>query len=449
MPLDTRGYVAAGQRSFEQEPKVELRHAGDHPSHTPQQSAVVLDDGQVVTVVEKLPIAFQLFQISDAGLMTVAPAALGASGTAGVIPVFDDDATFRESGISVVDDGDLGMNGGSVVGVDLVDGRDVSVDGATLDALDAAFLAHIADDERHIDVDWSGVSDDQILRYNQANGQFEAEDLPAADPTFPTFGGDEIQFRSGTGGTLAGSSFATVDAAAGIGLGQLSALLLQPQAFAIEMTGTKSGIKFDSVSPTVENGAMWFNSTSGFLGGFSGGTVRLIRRKAFTSHTSIAVTNDATLTTVFTTTINGAIYLWNNDGVRFLIPGRYLNNTGVNQNLLIRISFGATVLWQDTITIGAAGVWRPFWLDMHLCSVNASNNEVLTGLLGIGSTSAPTTGEGGFRSTGAVVTPIRGVAALNRALSTALKVEIQHGAASANLSFEAYGHWGAHTGENG
>lgn len=108
------------------------------------------------------------------------------------------------------------------------------------------------------------------------------------------------------------------------------------------------------------------------------------------------VTNTTTETTVFTKTIP-ANAMSTNRVLHLIFIADYLNNNATSATLTIRIKFGGTTAWADSVDASAINASRrPFTLELWLANQNASNDQVGGGLIMLGAAAGATTGIGDF-----------------------------------------------------
>lgn len=120
-------------------------------------------------------------------------------------------------------------------------------------------------------------------------------------------------------------------------------------------------------------------------------------------------------------------------GLRVVLRGDLLNNTGGNQNLTIRIKFGGTTLYASVVASVASALRQPLFVDFELRNIGAANSQFLEGAhASLGTPSAPTTGIQNANAPHRFGTT--GLPAINTAVAQTLEVTVQHGASSASLS---------------
>ena len=130
------------------------------------------------------------------------------------------------------------------------------------------------------------------------------------------------------------------------------------------------------------------------------------------------------------------------NGLRWMVWGVYLNNTGANQNYTIRVKYGGTTLIADASgNITTSTVNRVMRLDGELLANGATNSQV--GWIRVG-LSAPTAATTGLGELGALNTRYNVASSTNAGIavdSTAaqtLQVTWDFGTTNASLTFDAY-----------
>lgn len=140
------------------------------------------------------------------------------------------------------------------------------------------------------------------------------------------------------------------------------------------------------------------------------GSMASILSRNVTSTQTIA--NTVTETDLFTTT-TGSGYLTipagtltSTGSIRVKMGGLYLNNTGANRTLRLKVRYGAssgtpsfttwTALWDSNVSdnIAASANNRAWDLDFTIQALNATNSQNGSGLFTLSSATAPTVGTG-------------------------------------------------------
>jgi hypothetical protein len=120
--------------------------------------------------------------------------------------------------------------------------------------------------------------------------------------------------------------------------------------------------------------------------------------------------------------------------------GDFLNNTGANQNLTLRVSVGGN-LWADNSgNIATNANRRPWSMELLFSNLGQTNQNYLNGTLIIGQAGGATTGVGDMASAGyrEAVFGSNGLLTINTALPQTLSIFAQLSSANANLSFRRY-----------
>jgi len=109
----------------------------------------------------------------------------------------------------------------------------------------------------------------------------------------------------------------------------------------------------------------------------------------------VSVASTATNIEVFRHTLP-ANFLESTGAVRTRLLCNYLNNSGSNRNLTVRITFGSTVIFEDLLAITTGAATRALILEFTLGNRGISNSQILGGTMLLSGVTAPTTGIGGF-----------------------------------------------------
>lgn len=131
--------------------------------------------------------------------------------------------------------------------------------------------------------------------------------------------------------------------------------------------------------------------------------------------------------------------LGTNRVVELLIEGIYLNNTGVNRNLIVRVYYGSTEMVEFQITnIAASTATRSFSFKVRLIAKGATNAQIATLEILQSPAGSPATGVGGFGpgASGRVRGP-NSPATEDSTTALDLDVTVEHSTNSANLSLTA------------
>jgi hypothetical protein len=146
------------------------------------------------------------------------------------------------------------------------------------------------------------------------------------------------------------------------------------------------------------------------------------------------VVNTAAETTLLSATVP-ANTLSTNRAVRLTLTGDYLNNSGANQTLTLRLKYGATTLYNDvTAVIATNAARRALRVEALLAAANSATAQALGGLISISAPGGTTNGLGDLGVAALTTTPITGAAVENSATALAFALTAQHGAANASLS---------------
>lgn len=130
---------------------------------------------------------------------------------------------------------------------------------------------------------------------------------------------------------------------------------------------------------------------------------------------------------------------------RLTLEGDYLNNSGANRTLQVKVKLGATTLFDDTVTLVFDADRRALRIVVEITNLGAANSQWLGGLFALsaatnGTSGGPalgnTAGSSGGQATDlqGIVAPLRGSATEDTTANRTLKVTVTHGAAHASLS---------------
>lgn len=169
---------------------------------------------------------------------------------------------------------------------------------------------------------------------------------------------------------------------------------------------------------------------------------QLIALRGLRNTTLQNVANTTTETTVLTQTI-GANTLPTDGIIEAILQAHYLNFTGGAKDLTVRIKFGGTTVWADTINIPSSAEYRPVEIRVWIANMGATNSQTLSATMMIADGNNVTTGSGDAStalgsSTGyaAVFGSDPDVAlAIDTTAAKDVAVTIQHGTADALAIF--------------
>lgn len=156
------------------------------------------------------------------------------------------------------------------------------------------------------------------------------------------------------------------------------------------------------------------------------------------STTTVSVTNTTTETTLYSVTVP-ANTLGTNHLLRVSIGGTYLNNTGLNHSIRLKIKYGAMTLYDDTTdSLGVDANNRGWRLELILAANAATNAQKLLGRFAIGDLGAATAGTGDIGKVladqDAMGGPLYGTSAIDSTAAQTLAVRVIHAAASTSLT---------------
>lgn len=114
----------------------------------------------------------------------------------------------------------------------------------------------------------------------------------------------------------------------------------------------------------------------------------------------------------------------------------FLNNTGAGDTFTLRVKYGATTMFDDlSVAVVANAARRDGILEFWVAGDGATNSQLLSGSLRLGSVTAATTGTGDIAGTVAMSgSPFGGAAAEDSTAAKTLAVTIQNTTNSINYS---------------
>jgi hypothetical protein len=145
------------------------------------------------------------------------------------------------------------------------------------------------------------------------------------------------------------------------------------------------------------------------------------------------IVNTAAETALFSATLP-ANTLGTDRAVRATIIGDYLNNSGANQTIRLRVKYGATTLYDDiTAALATNAARRALRVEALLAAANSATSQALGGVVALSAAGGTTAGLGDLAGV-TVTAPLSGAAAENSATPLLFSVTVTHSAANANLS---------------
>lgn len=182
----------------------------------------------------------------------------------------------------------------------------------------------------------------------------------------------------------------------------------------------------------------WAACASGGGGGSSSSTT-LDR-----TTTAVTVTNSTTETTIYTYTIPGGTVDANGE-LRLTLLNEYLNNSGANRSLTIKVKLGGATVMEDTTgNIGASALNRIINLEVRVSALGATNSQKVA-LFGVipaasGAVGTVTTGTGMATT---IITSLNwssGLTALTQDMtaSAVLEVTVTHPSTTATQTWTTY-----------
>ena len=153
---------------------------------------------------------------------------------------------------------------------------------------------------------------------------------------------------------------------------------------------------------------------------------------------TVTINNSAATTSIYSVTIP-ARELGTNRIARTIIAGEYRHTAGASQTITIRVGYSTTTLYQDASQGASVSAQsRPVFLQFDLGNRGATNAQVLGGYMSVGAGGGTTTGEGNFGTTALLITPIRGLSAIDSTSAATFEVFVTLSAASTLVSFNKW-----------
>jgi len=154
---------------------------------------------------------------------------------------------------------------------------------------------------------------------------------------------------------------------------------------------------------------------------------------------TVTITNTTTETTVYSYTVP-ANKLSTNKMLRLTLVGDYLNNSGANRSLRLRIYLGDTLIFDDSGSVVSPypdlRAWR---LTLNLSNLGAVDSQFLSGFFNVSSASEALVGTGDFAGTVDDCTlTFCGSASEDTTADKLFKVTLTFSAANENLTLKCY-----------
>lgn len=151
------------------------------------------------------------------------------------------------------------------------------------------------------------------------------------------------------------------------------------------------------------------------------------------------VANTAAETSLWSKVITGGD-MGSNGMLKLSILGDYLHNNAGGDSLAVKVKFGGTTIFNDTLAFGGVvGATRqPFWIEAVLANRGSTSSQLLSGLLfsTYANTSAPATGIGFIsHSVAQTVGTFSNTAAIDTTTDQTFQITVQWSTASANNSW--------------
>ncbi|MBC7419903.1 MAG: hypothetical protein H7328_04165 [Bdellovibrio sp.] len=149
---------------------------------------------------------------------------------------------------------------------------------------------------------------------------------------------------------------------------------------------------------------------------------------------AVPVTNTVTETAIYSYTVPAGM-LGTQSGLKLNLIGTYLNNSGANKTVRIRVKYGANVLFDDTsLNFATAATTRSYNLNIDLFNAGATNSQKMGGLSSFSNSAAPVAGVGDFTVTNVLNSIIYGTAATDSTLAQVLTVTVVHSVAATTVT---------------
>ncbi|MFN0146284.1 MAG: hypothetical protein ACKVT1_07225 [Dehalococcoidia bacterium] len=146
------------------------------------------------------------------------------------------------------------------------------------------------------------------------------------------------------------------------------------------------------------------------------------------------IVNTAAESTVFSATVP-ANALGTDRAVRALLTADYLNNTGANQTVRLRVKYGATTLYDDISgALATNAARRAARVEAVIAAQGSASVQSLGGSVSMSAAGGATAGLGDLAGV-TVSVPVSGAAAENSANTITFAITITHSVANAALSF--------------
>jgi hypothetical protein len=152
------------------------------------------------------------------------------------------------------------------------------------------------------------------------------------------------------------------------------------------------------------------------------------------SPSAVDVVSTATETTVYSKVI-GAGHMSSDRTLHCTITAEYLNNTGANRDLTVRIKFGGTTHFGHVGTFVSDPDRYSFPIAFSIQNLGAANVNFLQGWWGISGSPAAGSVAGVVQSGSPSWFMSNGNMTIDTALAQTLEVTVQHSVSSASLSF--------------
>ena len=188
-----------------------------------------------------------------------------------------------------------------------------------------------------------------------------------------------------------------------------------------------------SVRGTVELATSGENASNVVV---QGNDSRLVSKVLAKFVADLTYSNSTTETDIVSYTVP-ANTLGTDKAIRVSLRGRYVNASGSNKTITIRIKYGATTLFQDsTIIFNSAATTSVFIQDFILTAKEATNSQIMIGSFIMGGRGTPAIGLGSMSIvTNSVSFGVQGSSSIDSTSAQDFKVTFQHSAAAENTTF--------------
>lgn len=216
--------------------------------------------------------------------------------------------------------------------------------------------------------------------------------------------------------------------------GQSDVIKLDELGAPTDVTTLNASTSAHGLAPKLPNDASKYLDGTGAYTVPSSSTTSSYKVKNVTDQT---INNTTTLTTVLSYSF-AANEMGTDKIYEIILKGTYLNDSGTDRTMLVRITFGTTIMWEMTIgSFTDNSNRRGFDLIAEFQNKNVQNSQQLHGEIKMGDADAPTVGIGHAGddeiSTEEVIAGTS--SETTNSTSKVFKIEVQHSTASSSITF--------------